>query len=71
MSEFSRLQFKMAPERICFLRFIFEGYDNMAIQSTIDARQGLVEIRYPVMVEDEVLALLEHLAPSLGVDNLS
>ena len=55
----------MAPERIHFLKFILEGYDNLAMQSTIDAGQGLVEIRYPVLLKDEVLALVDALTPSL------
>ena len=67
VTEFSRLQLRMAPERIHFLKFILEGYDNLAMQSTIDARQGLVELRYPLALEEEVLALVEALSPSLGV----
>ncbi|MDH3359530.1 MAG: DUF4911 domain-containing protein [Desulfobulbaceae bacterium] len=66
MFEFARLQLRMAPERIHFLKFILEGYDHLAMQSTVDVRQGLVELRFPVMSEGEVRALLEQLTPSLG-----
>lgn len=67
MTEFARLQIQMAPERIHFLKFILEGYDNMAMQSTVDARQGLVELRYPLHFEEEVVALVDSLSPALGM----
>ena len=67
MLEFARLQLRMAPERIHFLKFILEGYDHLGMQSTIDARQGLVELRFPAVLGAEVEALVEQLIPSLGV----
>ena len=70
MVEFARLPLRMAPDRIHFLKFILEGYDNLAMQSTLDAKQGLVELRYPVSQEEEVLALVEQLSPALGVSSL-
>jgi len=57
----------MAPDRIHFLKFILEGYDNMAFQSTIDAKKGFVDIRYPIPLEKEVLTLVENLSPAIGV----
>ena len=66
MTEFAKLQLRMAPSRIHFLKFILEGYDNMAMQSTLDARQGLVELRYPVVFEDEIVDLVDSLSPALG-----
>jgi len=33
------------PEKISWLRFVFEGYDGLAIVSTISAKQGLVRIQ--------------------------
>lgn len=66
MFEFGRLRLQMAPDRIHFLKFILEGYDHMAFQSTINAQQGLVEIRYAASFHEEVLALVEYLAPSLN-----
>ena len=60
----------MTPGRIHFLKFILEGYDNLAMQSTLDVRQGLVELRYPSTAEKEVLALVDNLSPALGVSKL-
>ncbi|MDX2433052.1 MAG: DUF4911 domain-containing protein [Desulfobacterales bacterium] len=40
------MQLRISPDRIHYLKFILEGYDNLATLSTVNARQGLVEIRY-------------------------
>ena len=53
------------PERIYFLKFILEGYDGLAIQSTIDARSGIVEIRYPPEMKKDLQLLLAELEPIL------
>nr|WP_321468254.1 DUF4911 domain-containing protein [uncultured Desulfobulbus sp.] len=55
------------PEKISWLRFIFEGYDGLAIISTISAKQGLVRIqtldcRYAETVQ-LVAALANDLTP--------
>ena len=56
-----RLRLHIRPERIHFLKFILEGYDGLAILSTVDAGQGLVEIRYPPEVADDLEDLLNHI----------
>ncbi len=33
------------PEKISWIRFVFEGYDGLAIVSTVSANQGLVRIQ--------------------------
>ncbi|MDH5299067.1 MAG: DUF4911 domain-containing protein, partial [Desulfobulbaceae bacterium] len=63
MTEFARLQLRIAPERIHFLKFILEGYDGLAVQSTVDARRGVVEIRYPLSRKVELDLLLASLVP--------
>ena len=40
------MQLRISPDRIHYLKFILEGYDNLATLSTVNARQGLVGIRY-------------------------
>lgn len=55
----SLLRLKISPERIHFLKFILEGYDGMALLSTKDPGEGLVEVRYPVEIESELKELLQ------------
>jgi len=55
----SLLRLKISPERIHFLKFILEGYDGLALLSTENAEQGLVEIRYPPEIECDLIELLQ------------
>ena len=65
MSRCSSLQLEISPDRIHFLKFILEGYDNLAIMSTVDARQGLVEIRYPPEVKKDLTDLLTEITSDI------
>lgn len=60
------LYLRIAPCRIHFLRFILEGYDGLAILSTVDVRGGLVLIRYPDTNAPVLFALLSDLAEGLA-----
>lgn len=60
------LYLRIDPGRIHFLRFILEGYDGLAILSTVDARGGLVLIRYPDMNAPVLFELLGDLAERLS-----
>lgn len=62
----SQLVLRIANDRIHFLKFILEGYDGLGVLSTLDAKSGLVAIKYPPMVKMELLALLESLEKSLA-----
>ncbi len=54
------------PARIVWLRHILEGYDNLALLSTISAEKGLVRIQTPSSSYLELMLLMETLAPSLS-----
>lgn len=56
---------RIAPNRIHFLKFILEGYDGLAVLSTIDRHDGIVELRYPPDLEDDLSTLLRDLGPSI------
>lgn len=65
MARCSLMQLNISPDRIHYLKFILEGYDSLAILSTVDARQGLVEIRYPPEVEKDLADLLTEISPEI------
>ncbi|MFH7319499.1 DUF4911 domain-containing protein [Desulfurivibrio sp. D14AmB] len=56
----------IAPARIGFFRFILEAYDNLALLTTIDEREGRVILRYSEEMAPEVEQLLLALAPQLS-----
>ena len=65
----SVLRMDIAPERIHFLKFILEGYDGLAILSTVDSRQGIVEIRYPLEMENDLKKILQNIEPQIIKNN--
>jgi hypothetical protein len=53
------------PEKISWLRFIFEGYDGLAMLSTLSPDKGLVRIQTLDCHFTETMHLLEALAGDL------
>ena len=57
--------FLIRPEQIALFRFILEGYDGLAVLSTINQEQGLVRILVPESRVMELWHLLDSLSPEL------
>lgn len=53
------------PEQIGWFRFILEGYDGLAILTTLSTEKGLVRIRTLRCGFVETMQLIESLAPNL------
>ena len=70
MRNCSLLQLKIAPEQIHFLKFILEGYDNLAIQSTLDPEKGIVLLRFPPEMKTLVTLILKDLKPIISSENI-
>jgi hypothetical protein len=65
MAACSEITLRINPERIYFVKFILEGYDGLALQSTVEAKQGIIKICYPEEVQTDVELLLKELEPSI------
>jgi len=65
MFDSSILYLRIAPDRFHYLKFILEGYDNLAILSSFDNRQGVVMLRFTPSTTRDVLQLLTAISPSL------
>ena len=59
--ECSQLVLRIAPNRIHFFKFILEGYDGLAVLSTLDSKKGIILLRYPPEMEHDLVCLLEDL----------
>ena len=59
---------RIDPEQIYFLKFILEGYDNLTIMSTVDRVEGLVELKYPSELEQDVLGIVRSMAQRLRLE---
>jgi len=55
------------PRQVHYLKFILEGYDNLATMSTVDRRQGIVELYIPSGNEDLVQELLASIKTEIGL----
>lgn len=60
-----QLYLRIAPEKFHYLKFILEGYDNLAILSSHSGKEGIVRVRFPQCLTKDVFRLLEGLAPYL------
>ncbi|MFN4196523.1 MAG: DUF4911 domain-containing protein [Caldimicrobium sp.] len=49
----------ITPSSIAFLKFLFEGYDHLALLSVLDRKKALVQITYYPTEEKIVETLLE------------
>jgi len=56
---------RILPGRFHYLKFILEGYDNLAILSAYDCSAGIVVIRYPEDMATELFGLLTAIAAAL------
>jgi len=60
--------FRIHRNHICFVRFILEAYDGIALMRTIDAKKGIVEIMTAPGCNDEVDAILQDLKLSILIN---
>lgn len=58
----STLPLRIDPRRIAYLKCILEGYDGMALMSTVNAKDGDILIRYPSFFHDDLLAIIDDVA---------
>ena len=57
---------RIRPDRISLLRFLLEGYEGLAVLSTVNVRQGLVSLIVPVSRQAELWGLLEAVCEELA-----
>ncbi len=59
---------RIRPDKIALFHFLLEGYDGLAVLSTMDAKQGLVRLIVPEDCYNELWQLLfaicEELCPT-------
>lgn len=60
------LYLRIAPSRFHYLKFILEAYDNLAVLSSEDGKAGIVRVRFPAELRDDVYAILNEIAPKIS-----
>ena len=69
-SSLASCRIRIDPEQIYFLKFILEAYDNLTIMSTVDRIDGVMELKYPVELEEDVKGVLQSMAQRLKLEYL-
>jgi hypothetical protein len=64
--QWKSLYLSISPDKFHYLKSILEGYDGLAVLSSVNGKNGLVRLRYPVDSEHSLFALLSALAPKLS-----
>ena len=59
--------FKVGRSDICYIRYTLESYDGMAIVTTMDPHEALIQIRISPGCEELVLNLLTSLTKMEGI----
>lgn len=62
--------YRVDKSKIGFLRFIIEAYDNLAIMTTIDAKEGLVVLNIAPGCQDTAQGLMQSLGRDFYVEYL-
>ena len=63
--------FRVERKEIWYLHFIFEAYDGVATVSTIDSREGIVEISVPASRGEEAELLLGAIGRELSLEEMT
>jgi hypothetical protein len=60
------LYLRISPDRFHYLKFLLEGYDNLAVLSSDDMKRGIVRVRYISSSRRDVMTLLCSIACRLA-----
>ncbi len=58
---------RMDPDRVFFLKFILEGYDNLFITTTLNCKDGVVLIRAVSGTGSELEVILDSISEEIGL----
>ena len=63
--------FRVNRKDIWYLHFIFEAYDGVTTVSTVNSREGIVEICIPASRDEEAKLLLQAICQEIPLEELS
>ena len=63
--------FRIDRREICFLKFIIEAYDGIAVLTTIDPAKGIVVINIASGCEEEVQMIIKDLKKTIMIESLN
>lgn len=70
MARLREVYLLISPGKFHFLKFILEGYDNLAILSSFQGVDGVVVLRYPEEMAGDLFSLLGAIAAYISKPNI-
>jgi len=61
-------EFKINPREIAYLRFILEGYDGLAVLTTLDSKAGIVSLHISPERVEEVDEIIQGLSKEIAIE---
>ena len=71
MRKLNEVYLRISPSKFHFLKFILEGYDNLAILSSYKSSEGIVVIRYHQEMAQDIFQLLGSIGNYLSKPKVS
>jgi len=62
--------YRIERKEICFLKFIFEAYDGIAMLTTLDSDSGVVMFHIAPGCEDDVEMILQDLQHNIMIEEV-
>lgn len=62
----AQVYLRISPGKFHFLKFILEGYDNLAILSSYSGVEGVVVVRYSEAMTKDFFCLIASIASDLS-----
>ncbi len=67
----SKKYYRVNPRDICFIRYVFEAHDGLAVISTLPEAKDTIVLRIAPGNEEDVLAIVSGLKKELTMEELS
>lgn len=64
----SKKYYRVNPRDICFIRYVFEAHDGLAVISTLSRERDTIVLRIAPGCEEEVAAVVDGLKMELIMD---
>jgi len=62
--------YRVERQEIAFLKYIFEGCDNMSVLTTIDGKAGTVVLSVAPGCEEDVLVMIDRLRKDILIEDI-
>lgn len=63
--------YRVSGKDLVYLKFVLEAYEGLSTMSTVDIKQGIVKVVYPLPFAGEVEALMKAISTEIAVTEVT